>query len=116
MPPQTPAEDLHPLDAVAFVCEVAMFGLLVLAGHGFADGWRGWAIGTFLAFVAVGIWSQWMAPLSARRLEQPTRLMVQIMLFATVALYASAGGLMWWGVGLAVVAIATFVALARVER
>jgi hypothetical protein len=115
VPPPKPTDDLHPLDALAFVCEVAMFALLVVTGHGLVDGWRGWALGTFLGLVAVGLWAQWMAPLSARRLEQPTRLAVQIMLFVTVALYAAAGGLLWWGVGLAVVSIATFVTLARVE-
>ncbi|MCW2829989.1 MAG: hypothetical protein JWP31_681 [Aeromicrobium sp.] len=112
MPPQKP-EDLGPLDAVAFVCELAMVVLLVLAGHGFVDGWRGWAVGAFLAFVAVGIWVQWMSPTSPRRLEDPTRLTVQIMLFVTTGLYAAAGGLVWWGAGFAVVASAVFVALAR---
>lgn len=112
MPPQKP-DDIGPLDAVAFLCEVAMVVLLVLAGHGFAGGWRGWAIGAFLAFVAIGIWVQWMAPTSARRLDQPTRLVVQVMLFATVALYATAAGLLWWGVVFAVVSTVVFTALAR---
>lgn len=108
MPPQKP-ENLGPLDAVAFLCELAMVVLLVLAGHGFADGWRGWATGVFLAFVAVGIWAQWMAPLSVRRLDQPTRLVVQVMLFLTVALYAAAGGLWWEGLLFAIASIAVFV-------
>jgi hypothetical protein len=112
VPPQRP-EDLGPLDAIAFLVELAMVVLLVLAGHGFGDGWQGWVAGVFLAMVAIGIWAQWMAPLSARRLEQPTRLVVQIMLFLTVALYAAAGGLVWWGLGFAVIAIAVFVAVSR---
>lgn len=95
-------------DLLAFVCELAMLVLLVAAGHGLASGWRGWALGVFLAFVAIGIWSQWMAPRSARRLENPRRFAVQIMLFLTVALYAAAGGLTWWGIAFAVVAIASF--------
>lgn len=111
MPPQKPT-DVGPLDALAFFCEVAMVILLVLAGHGFDDGWRGWAIGGFLAFVALGIWVQWMSPNSSRRLENPTRLIVQIMLFITVALYAAAGGLWLWGAGFAVISIAVFFALA----
>ena len=107
----TKPQDLGPLDALAFVCELAMLVLLVLSGHGFADGWLGWAIGVFLAAVAISIWSQWMAPTSGRRLDNPTRLVVQIMLFVTVGLYAAAGGLLWWGVAFAVVASATFWAL-----
>lgn len=112
MPPQKP-QDLGPLDAVAFLCEIAMVVILVLAGHGFVDGWRGWAVGAFLAMVAVAIWAQWMAPTSPRRLELPTRFVVQVMLFLTVALYAAAGGLVLAGIVFAVVAIGVFAALAR---
>jgi hypothetical protein len=90
-----------------------MVVLLVLAGHGFADGWRGWAVGVFLALVAVGIWAQWMAPTSPRRLEQPTRLVAQIMLFVTTAFYAVAGGLLWPGLLFVAVASGVFVALSR---
>lgn len=114
MVPDKP-EDVGPLDAVALVCEIAMVVLLLFAGHGFVDGWQGWAVGAFLAFVAVGIWLQWMAPTSIRRLENPTRLTVQIMLFVTVALYAAAGGLLWYGLAFAVISSAVFIALARQE-
>ncbi|WP_374999717.1 YrdB family protein [Aeromicrobium sp. CTD01-1L150] len=109
MPPTKP-ENVGPLDAVAFLCELAMVILLVVAGHGIVGGWLGWALGVFLAMVAIGIWAQWMAPMSPRRLDNPLRLAVQIMLFITVALYAAAGALTWWGIGFAVVAIATFAA------
>ena len=112
MPPQKPT-DLGPLDAVAFLCEVAMVVLLVLAGHGFVDGWRGWAVCVFLAMVAVGIWAQWMAPTSPRRLDLPTRLVAQLMLFVTTAFSCAAGGLLWSGLVFAVVASGVFVALSR---
>ncbi len=102
-------------DLIAFVCELAMLVLLVAAGHGMASGWHGWALGVFLAFVAIGIWSQWMAPTSARRLSNPQRLVAQVMLFATTALYAAAGGLAWWGVGFAVVATAAFASRVRTD-
>ena len=114
MPPQR-SEDIGPLEAVAFFVELAMVVLLVAAGHGLTSGWRGWAIGVFLAFVAVGIWAQWMAPASMRRLENPTRFTVQVMLFLTVGLYAAAGGLLWWGLAFAIVAIVVFEALRRQE-
>jgi hypothetical protein len=102
-------------DLLAFVCELLMLVLLVAAGHGLANGWHGWALGIFLAFVAIGIWSQWMAPRSARRLENPRRYVVQVMLFLTIALYAAAGGLIWWGIAFAIVAIATFGSLVRTD-
>ncbi len=70
MPPAKP-EDVGILDAIAFFVELAMVILLIFAGHGLASGWQGWALGAFLAFVAVGIWAQWMAPTSDKRLEQP---------------------------------------------
>lgn len=114
MPPQKP-ENLGPLDAVAFLCELAMVVLLVLAGHGFLGGWRGWALGVFLGLVVLGIWAQWMAPSSLRRLDHPNRLVAQIMLFVATAFYAAAGGLLWAGLVFAVVASGVFIALAREE-
>lgn len=100
-----------PRELIAFICELAMLVLLVTAGHGMVSGWRGWMLGTFLGFIAIAIWSQWMAPTSMRRLSNPQRFIAQVMLFATTALYAAAGGLTWWGVGFAVIATATFASL-----
>ncbi|MBC7630041.1 YrdB family protein [Aeromicrobium sp.] len=114
MPPQKP-EGVGLIDALAFLCETAMVILLIVAGHGIADGWRGWALGAFLGFVAIGIWAQWMAPTSMRRLDNPTRLTVQVMLFLTVALYAAAGGLVLWGLAFAAVAITVFTVSARTD-
>lgn len=102
-------------DLVAFICELAMMALLVVAGHGMASGWRGWALGVFLAFVAIGIWAQWMAPRSLRRLNNPQRFVAQVMLFATTALYAAAGGLTWWGIGFAIIATAVFATRIRTD-
>ena len=102
-------------DLLAFVCELVMLVLLVAAGHGMVSGWRGWALGLLLAFVVVGIWSQWMAPNSARRLANPQRFFVQVMLFITTALYASAGGLTTWGIGFAVIATGAFASRVRTD-
>lgn len=113
--PSHDAPDMTPLEAVAFLCECAMVIVLVLAGHGFADGFLGWGIGVFLAFVSIGIWAQWMAPMSPRRLENPLRVVVQVALFVVVALYAAAGGLWVLGLLFAVVSSAVFIALARDE-
>ncbi len=106
---------MSPVDALAFLCLVAMVPLLVLSGHGFLGGGRGWFLGGFLAFLAVGLWGQWMAEASLRRLELPLRLVVQLMMFATVALYAAAGGLLVVGVIWALVTSAAYVAKARQE-
>ncbi|KQY59640.1 hypothetical protein ASD11_08820 [Aeromicrobium sp. Root495] len=106
---------MTPLEALAFLSVCAMAIVLVLAGHGFADGFLGWGIGVFLAFVAIAIWAQWMAPSSPRYLENPVRVVVQVMIFVVVALYAAAGGLWVLGVVFAVVASAVHLALARDE-
>lgn len=104
-------ESVGPLDLIAFACEMAMVVLLVAAGHGMASGWRGWVLGAGLALVAVIIWSQWIAPTSDRRLENPVRFVAQVMLFLTTALYAAAGGLLWWGLAFAALSIAVFASL-----
>ncbi len=101
------------VDALAFLCLVAMVPILVLAGHGFVGGWQGWFLGAVLAFLAVGLWGQWMAEASVRRLELPTRLVVQLMMFATVTLYAAAGGLLVAGLVWFAVTAAAYVAKAR---
>ena len=109
MPPDQPSlADIDPLGVLAFACEMAMVALLVAAGHAMAGGWKGWVFGILLAGVAIMIWSQWMAPMSMRRLDDPARLITQIALFLTTALYAAAGGLLWWGVAFAIVSIGVF--------
>lgn len=108
MPPHKPTPTLGPLDALALASEVAMVALLVAAGHGLAGGWKGWVFGILLAGVALMIWSQWMAPMSMRRLDDPARLVIQIALFLATAMYAAAGGLLWWGLAFAVVSITVF--------
>ena len=70
-------------------------------------------IGLIIGAVAIGIWAQWMALHSGRRLENPTRFTVQVMMFLTVALYSAAAGLTLWGIAFAIIAIATFEALRR---
>lgn len=91
-------------------CRFTMVVLLLAAGHGMIDGWQGWAFGAILAGFVVMIWSQWIAAGAAKRLPNPARLAAQIVMFVTTALYAAAGGLLWWGIAFAVIAVAATLA------
>lgn len=110
-----PSEQPPVIDVFAFVCELAMLALLVAAGHGLVDGWPGWALGALFATIAIAIWSQWMAPKSARRLPNPRRLIAQTALFVVTGALVSLAGWWVWGIGFAIVATATF-ASRRADR
>ncbi|MFE3290280.1 YrdB family protein [Rhodococcus sp. NPDC059234] len=86
------------LDVVAFLCELAMLTLLVLAGAESTESllWRVVAA-IALPVVAAAIWSVWMAPTSRRRLRNPIRLYAQLALFAVTG--AVAGTFLGWPVG-----------------
>ena len=94
---------------VAFVCRAGDARAAGrCAGHGLVERLAGLGVGRLPGvrrgryLVAVD------GPDVARRLENPRRFVVEVMLFLTVALYAAAGGLTWWGIAFAVVAIAAF--------
>lgn len=104
-----------PFALLAFICELALLALLIAVGHGLVDGWAGWLLGVTVTAVTVLIWSRWMAPTSAHRLDDPARMIAQAGLFVASAVLAAAAGLLWWGVGFAVVATATFAMTRRHE-
>lgn len=99
------------LEALAFGCELAMLVVLGIAGWGLGSGGLiGIAFVIFYPAVAVLIWSVWMAPRSARRLTDPARLIVQLVLFAATAVLSAAAGHVILGVVFAVIAAGTFIA------
>jgi hypothetical protein len=98
-------------ETVAFLSELMLLGTLGVVG------WRvgtGGLISIALAalYPALGtlIWALWIAPKGARRLEDPWRLVAQISLFLVVGVLAVITGLVVWGIVLAAVGIAAFVA------
>jgi hypothetical protein len=113
-PPRAPgAPQVGPADVLAFLCELALLALLAVAG------WRlgaSTALGTPLAVVlalalpgvVVMVWGRWLARTAERRLPQPWRLDVQIALFVAAGLLIAGVGLVWWGVGLALVGTTAF--------
>nr|WP_277818528.1 YrdB family protein [Cellulosimicrobium arenosum] len=102
---------------LAFACEVALVVLLGVAGWrlGTATGLAvplGVALALALPAATIVVWGRWLAPRAAHRLSQPWRLDVQVAVFAAGGLVVALTGLVWWGVGLAVVGPTAF-ALSR---
>jgi heme A synthase len=58
--------------------------------------------------IAVVCWGIWAAPTSRRRLDDPPRLVAQIVLFVITGVLAVAAHLPVWGVAFTVVAVAAF--------
>jgi hypothetical protein len=97
----------------AFACELAMLVLCFLAGWHFGrGGGTGALVGLLIVGPAGGVWAVWMAPTSTRRLEDPGRLILQIVLFVSVGALLVAAGWILPGVAFAVVACGVF-ALSR---
>jgi hypothetical protein len=102
-------------DMVAFMCELAMFALIIAAVNYLIDGGRSWLIGIAAAIVVALIWARWMAPSSSHRLKDPGRYIAQAVLFIGVGALAAVSGLLWLGVIFTVTSLAAF-ALSRTEH
>ena len=100
--------------ALRFLSELALLAAAGAWGHaqgsGFATRW-GAAIGA-MAVVAFA-WGRWVAPKSATRLTDPTRLAVEIVLFALGALALAAAHHPVRGVALGVAGTALALAMRR---
>ena len=102
-------------DIVAFVCELAMFPLVIASVNYLVSGWRAWLIGIAAAIVVALIWARWMAPSSSHRLTDPGRYVAQAALFVTIGALAAVSGLLWLGVVFTVTALVAF-AFSRTEH
>jgi hypothetical protein len=102
-------------DMVAFVCELAMFPLVIASVNYLVDGWRSWLIGIAAAIVVALIWARWMAPTSSHRLTDPGRYVAQAVLFVAIGALAAVSGLLWLGVVFTVTALVAF-AFSRTEQ
>jgi hypothetical protein len=101
------------VSALAFACELAMLVLLFLAGWRLGlGGLAGALVGLLLVVAASGVWAVWMAPTSSRRLADPARLILQVVLFVSVGAVLVAAEWALVGAAFAVVASGVF-ALSR---
>ncbi len=97
------------VDALAFLCELWLLVVLATAG---------WDLGgptavrlvvaVALPLGAAVIWGAWLAPRSARRLADPARFAVQVVLFAAAGVVAAVAGHPVLAVVFPVVAVAVF--------
>ena len=95
-------------DIVAFVCELAMFPLVIASVNYLVSGWRAWFIGISAAIVVAVIWARWMAPSSSHRLTDPGRCVAQAVLFVAIGALAAVSGLLWLGVVFTITALVAF--------
>ena len=102
-------------DIVAFVCELAMFPLVIASVNYLVSGWRSWLIGIAAAILVALIWARWMAPTSSHRLTDPGRYVAQAVLFISIGTLAAVSGLLWLGVVFTVTALVAF-AFSRTEH
>jgi hypothetical protein len=102
-------------DMVAFVCELAMFPLVIASVNYLVSGWRSWLIGIAAAIVVALIWARWMAPTSSHRLPDPGRYIAQAALFVSIGVLAAVSGLLLLGVVFTVTALVAF-AFSRTEH
>ena len=102
-------------DMVAFVCELAMFALVIASVNYLVVGWRSWLIGIAAALLVAAIWARWMAPSSSHRLSDPWRYVAQAVLFVGVGVLAAISGLLWLGVVFTVTSLVAF-AFSRTEH
>jgi hypothetical protein len=102
-------------DMVAFVCELAMFAVVIASVNYLVVGWRSWLIGIAVALLIALVWARWMAPSSSRRLTDPRRYIAQAVLFISVGGLAAVSGLLWVGVVFTVTSLVAF-AFSRTEQ
>lgn len=110
-----PPADPHPPDApnavdvAAFVMELAMVVVLIFSAIRVGSG-RSFHVllAVLLPVVMALVWAYWMAPTSARRLQDPWRFVGQVALFVLTGALAVATGLVVVGIVFAVIAIAVF--------
>lgn len=97
------------VDALAFLCELALLVVLAVAGWGLVQVTSGrLLLAVALPVAAVVVWGIWAAPRSRHRLGDPARFVLQTLLFAAAGALAAQGGHPLLGGVFAVVAVAVF--------
>jgi hypothetical protein len=97
------------IDACAFGAEIGMLVLLVASGLRIGSGLAVHVtLAILLPAIAVTCWGIWAAPTARRRLNDPARLIAQIVMFVITGTLAAVGHLIAWGLAFTVVAVTVF--------
>ncbi len=97
------------VEVLAFLCELAMLVLLVIAGCRLGSSTlTRTVLAIVLPLVAAVIWAVLLAPTSPRRLPTPSRIAVQVAIFTATGALVAASGLVLAGTVFAAVAIVAF--------
>jgi hypothetical protein len=98
---------------LAFGCELAMLATFAVTGWQLVSSLLlQLVLAVALPLVVAGIWAIWMAPTSARRLTNPTRLIAEIGLFVISGAGLAAVGHPGWGLAVAAVSAVDFLVVA----
>lgn len=97
------------VDVVCFLVELAMLALLTVSGWSLGDGGLiGIALAVLYPALAVVVWALFVARTAEKRLRQPWRLLLQLVLFAATTAATIAAGDRWLGIAFAVIAVVAF--------
>lgn len=111
------AADVRAPDVVAFLGEVVLLGMLIIAGAHLGHGILAVLLAIGLPTVLAALWGRWLAPRASRRLPYPQRLATKLGLVAAAAvLLTVSGSPLWSCVVLAAVAAVFAVAEIRGEH
>jgi hypothetical protein len=87
------------VNGVRFACEIAAVVAVV---------WWGWPVlGVLAGAVVIALWGTWVAPKSKRRLSDPARIVLELVIFALAAAAFASVGQTLLAVVFAVAAVAT---------
>ena len=75
-----------------FLLELALLGALAVWGFSLDSTWLSVVAGIGAPVIAAGVWGLWIAPKSERRLTDPSRLALELLLFAAAAVALAAAG------------------------
>lgn len=68
------------------VLEIAALSAVAYAGFQAADGtWLGWVLAAAAPLAFAAVWGTWVAPRAPHRLQDPIKLVVEVLLFGVAA-------------------------------